>query len=170
VRRDLGVPPWAVWELISTPGHLERCHPFCASNPVATWPGVGSRDEIHYYGGMVLEREFTAWDDGSGYELDIGEPGGPTSHVAWRIAGRGPEACRLAITITPREIGGLPGPLRALAGPLWVRPRLRRYLRSVLRGVDWVVTRREAVTRNQFGSHAWFSPAPRPHPAGRSDT
>ncbi len=32
-------PAETVWRVISTPGNLELCHPFCASNPVHTWPG-----------------------------------------------------------------------------------------------------------------------------------
>ena len=49
-----------VWEVISRPGNLVDFHPFCESNPVEVWPGVGSKDKIYYYNGLVLEREFTA--------------------------------------------------------------------------------------------------------------
>ena len=31
-----------VWKVISKPGNLEYFHPFCESNPVDNWPGVGS--------------------------------------------------------------------------------------------------------------------------------
>lgn len=29
------------------PGNLELCHPFCRSNPVQSWPGKDSIDEVH---------------------------------------------------------------------------------------------------------------------------
>lgn len=60
-------------------------HPFCAKNPVDTWPGEASRDEVHYLNGFVLERQFYRWIDGVGYDLGIGRHGGRTSVVSWRI-------------------------------------------------------------------------------------
>lgn len=30
----INAPPNKVWEVISQPGILELCHPFCKSNPV----------------------------------------------------------------------------------------------------------------------------------------
>jgi hypothetical protein len=58
VAGPIGAPAQKVWEVISAPGNLEACHPFCAKNPVAAWPGEDSRDSVHYLSGWVFERRF----------------------------------------------------------------------------------------------------------------
>ena len=37
-----------LWEVISTPGILEFCHPFCKENKVTRWAEVGAQDTIQY--------------------------------------------------------------------------------------------------------------------------
>ena len=83
-KKTIAASAQDVWNIISSPGNLEDFHPFCESNPVEKWPGVGSRDTIHYYSGWVLQREFTNWIDGVGYDLTIGRDGGRKSFVSWR--------------------------------------------------------------------------------------
>jgi hypothetical protein len=51
------VPAAKVWDAITRPGSLESCHPFVESNPVQEWPGVGSKDIIHYYSGLTYRGE-----------------------------------------------------------------------------------------------------------------
>ena len=80
-ERRLEAPASRVWEVISAPGNLETCHPFCARNPVHRWPGADSHDEIHYLSGRVFERRFRSWIEGVGYDLEVGRPGGRTSSV-----------------------------------------------------------------------------------------
>ena len=74
-----------LWSIISSPSNLELFHPFCDKNPVIKWPGTGSVDQIIYYSGLILEREFINWIDNSKYELLIGENGGEKSFVSWEI-------------------------------------------------------------------------------------
>lgn len=145
-----------VWEAISAPGHLELVHPFCERNPVMVWPGGSSRDEIHYRSGWVYTRTFTDWVDQVGYDLDIGGAGEATSHVRWRITPRLDGTCELAISVWPRHVTRIPV-LRGILRRLVVGPMLRRYLQSVIKGVEWFVVRGEPVAANQFGSHPWFS-------------
>ena len=57
----------------------------------------------------------------------------------------------------PHLLQGMPTALRWLPHIAYVKPMLQRYLLSVVRGVEWIVTRGEPVPRNQFGSHRWFS-------------
>jgi len=142
--------------VISTPGHLEQVHPFCERNPVSRWPGKGSVDEVHYRSGWIYRRTFTDWIDGMGYDLEIGAEGEPISHVSWRIEPSGHAACELAISVWPRHLTNLPGvePLIRLSV---VGPMMRRYLRSVTKGISWFVTTGEPVSANQFGTHRWFS-------------
>lgn len=157
VTRSIAAPAHDVWAVISVPGNLESCHPFCKRNPVKIWPGAGSRDEVHYLNGLVYERRFTRWIDGIGYDLDIGEIGGRSSFVAWRITPTDAENCALRIVVRPHVLQGVPVAIRWLPHLFWVRPRLKAYLSSVIQGVEWFVTRGEPVPRNQFGSHPWFS-------------
>ena len=145
-RRGIAAPPADVWGLISTAGHLTQCHPFCAANPVKRWPGAGSRDEVHYYNGRRITRDFAAWHDGAGFDIDITDANGAVAGVTWRLEPEGGGSA-LTIAVTPRFRFG------AVAGP-----SLRRYLRSVLAGVEHRVTTGDPVRRNQFGSHRWFSP------------
>ncbi len=159
VRRtlDIAAPAHAVWAVISDPGYLERVHPFCAANPVVKWPGPGSHDEVHYRSGWVYERRFTAWNEGSGYDLEIGGRGEPKSFVTWRLEPAGEATATLTITIYPHVLQRVPVVARWLPHLAVVRPLLRRYLASVLRGVEWYVLHGEPVHADQFGRHPWFS-------------
>lgn len=141
------------------PGNLELCHPFCAKNPVQTWPGPHSHDEIHYSSGWIYERHFRRWIDGVGYDLDIGRPGGGTSYVAWRISPRDAGRCTLTITVYPHVLQKVPVVIRWVPYFLRVRPMLRKYLQSVVKGFEWYVLHGEPVPRDNFGKHPWFSAA-----------
>ena len=156
-EKKIAAPASAVWDAISMPGNLEPCHPFCASNPVQVWPGPDSRDEVHYLNGLVYERQFRAWTDGIGYDLEIGERGGRKSSVSWRIRPIDERSCVLRITVNPHPLQRIPAPLRWAPYRFWLRPKLEAYLESVVRGFEWYVTRGEPVPRNAFGRHPWFS-------------
>ncbi len=156
VTRLIRAPAHEVWTAIATPGYLERVHPFCERNPVTSWPGADAHDEVHYRSGWVYHRHFTDWLDGVGYDLDIGTAGEPTSRVGWRIEPRDGAACSLTIAVWPRRLTGIPV-LGSLAYLLVLRPMLRRYLMSMVQGVQWFLVHREPVAEDQFGAHARFS-------------
>ncbi len=157
LERVIAAPAEALWRVISRPGNLELCHPYCASNPVHAWPGPDSRDQIHYLSGWVYERRFRDWIEGVGYDLDIGRQGGKTSFVSWRIKPIDGRSCCLRITVCSHALQDLPVVIRWIPHTLWLRPRLVKYLDSVLRGFEWYTTRGEPVPRNAFGTHPWFS-------------
>lgn len=157
VIRPIEASGQEVWNVISTPGHLAHCHPFCTSNPVEAWPGEHSRDAVHYLNGWLFERRFCRWIEGVGYDLEIGRAGGGSSFVSWRIAPTGDQRCDLSIVVCPHVLQGIPTWLRWAPHYLRVRPLLTSYLESVTRGVEWFVTRGEPVPKNQFGPHPWFS-------------
>ena len=157
VTQLIAAPAEKVWAAISMPGNLEPCHPFCEKNPVMSWPGDESRDEIHYLNGRVFERRFSRWVEGLGYDLAIGRSGGRSSSVSWRITPIDGHNCTLRIAVYPHVLQGVPVTIRWLPHLLRVRPPLKSYLSSVVRGFEWYVKRGEPVPRNQFGSHPWFS-------------
>ncbi|MDJ0906856.1 MAG: SRPBCC family protein [Woeseiaceae bacterium] len=153
----IDAPAHRVWEAISEPGNLETCHPFCASNPVDVWPGPGSRDTIHYLSGWSYERHFEEWIEGVGYDLEIGRPGGSRSSVSWRITPINDGSSTLRIVVHPSAVRKFPPIVRQAVFYLRLRPLLRSYLDSVVRGFEWYVTKGEPVPRNAFGKHPWFS-------------
>ncbi len=156
-ERMIAAPAQKVWDAISMPGNLELCHPYCASNPVHAWPGPDSRDEVHYLSGWVYERRFLRWYDGTGYDLEIGRRGGGKSSASWRITPVDEDSCILRIMVYPNTLQSWPTVVRWIPYVLRLRPMLKKYQESVIRGVEWYVVRGESVPRNQFGHHPWFS-------------
>ncbi len=160
VAQPIAAPAQKVWDVISTPGNLELCHPYCKRNPVQVWRGPDSCDEVHYFSGWIFERRFRHWAEGVGYDLEIGRPGGRTSFVSWRILPADDRSCRLGITVYPDALQKIPVVVRWLPHMIRLRPMLKNYLESVTRGFEWYVTRDEPVSRDQFGRHPWFSAEP----------
>lgn len=156
--RTIAAPASKIWEVISSPGELPHYHPLCEKNPVFSWPGPESHDEIHYFNGVILERRFTSWHDNVGYDLEIGRTGGRTSVVSWRITPMGDHRSSIEIAIYPHAVQKIPITARWMPHFFWIQPQLRRYLQSVVKGLDFFITRGERVRRNQFGAHRWFSP------------
>ena len=155
--QNIRVPAGILWNVISMPGNLELCHPFCESNPVTNWPGAESRDEVHYLNGLVFDRRFCKCIDGVGYDLKIGRKGGKKSFVSWRITGMNDSTSCLRIVVHPNGLQNAPAAIRWVPYLLKVRPMLKQYLSSVVRGFDWHLTRGTPVPRNQWGVHPWFS-------------
>jgi hypothetical protein len=159
VARKIEAPVEGVWEVISMPGNLEPCHPFCERDAVETWPGPGSRDEVHYLNGWIYQPRIIEWYEGIGYDLDIGRRGGRSSPVSWRVHPLDPEHSMLTICVYPFVLQHLPVFIRRMPHLDRVRPLLKRYLDSVTRGFEWFISRDEPVPRSQFGRHPWFSRA-----------
>lgn len=157
----IDAPISSVWDAISKPGNLNKCHPFCKENTVVTWSEEKSVDLIQYYNGRELERIFFLWDEGKGYKLMIGRRGGRQTEVHWEIESvecEGKEKSLLKITLYLPHLQNIPVLLRWLPHFFYTQPKMKRYLNSVVRGFEYFITTGESVDRNQFGSHPWFSP------------
>ena len=146
-----------VWNVISKQGNLELCHPFCKSNPVEKWAGDKSIDYVNYYNGVMYKRIFTNWIDGQGYDLLIGRQNGEKSKVIWRINQLDNNSCELKITVYPHDIIKHSNIIKHLFNSVYVRPMLRKYLSSVLKGFQFYIIQGKPVQKNQFGTHKWFS-------------
>jgi len=157
VEQEIAAPAHEAWNVISRPGSVELCHPFCARNPVQLWSGQDSRDEVHYLSGRIYERRFRRWLEGTGYDLDIFKSDDALASVSWRISPIDEQNCKLRITIYPYALQKYPVVIRWLPHFLRLRPMLSTYLESVVKGFEWYITRGEPVPRNQFGKHPWFS-------------
>ncbi len=146
-----------VWKLISKPGNLNHSHPYCKSNTVIHWEDNNHVDRLIYLNGRNYIRSFQSWDEGSGYSLLIGKEGGPQSYVVWNIMPIGDEKSKLTIIVYPFILAKLPNFIAYLPHKIWVKPRLEKYLKSVISGFKYLLENKEKVPRNYFGKHPWFS-------------
>tara|TARA_B100001540_G_scaffold309080_1_gene324722 strand:+ start:310 stop:810 length:501 start_codon:yes stop_codon:yes gene_type:complete len=145
-----------LWEIISTPSNLENFHPFCLKNPVIKWPGEKSIDEVHYYNGLILERNIENWFDKKGYDLFIGKKDGKQSFVSWEIQEISGKTS-LKITIYPWIYNQGFKIIQFLPFFIFVKPQLQKYINSVLKGLNYFINSNKPVIKNQFGSHRLFS-------------
>ena len=157
VSRKIEVSPEHIWLVIAKPGNVKDYHPYCEKNPVYEWPGVGSKDGIYYYSGWVLHREFVNWIDGVGYDLLIGREGGRKSYVSWRLTEEQEGTGTLRITIYPHALQNIPIAIRWIPHIAIIQPALHSYLVAVLKGFEWFITTGKPVSKDQFGTHKWFS-------------
>ena len=149
-----------VWDAITTPGNLNDCHPFCEKNTVVNWSEETSKDIILYYNGRELERNFFDWEIEEGYKLMIGRPGGRQTEVHWEInpiAISGKEKSVLRITLLVPHLQNTSVLIRWAPHFFYIRPKMKKYLDSVLQGFEYFIKTGKPVVRNQFGSHSWFS-------------
>tara|TARA_B100000214_G_C23905474_1_gene598632 strand:- start:271 stop:783 length:513 start_codon:yes stop_codon:yes gene_type:complete len=146
-----------LWKLISSPGHLENCHPFCKSNKVINWVEGNYKDELIYLNGLKYIRDFCNFDSGNGYDLFIGEIDGPKSYVVWIIKENSKEKCNLTITVYPYIFARWGRILSYIPFKIYVKPRLKKYLDSVLSGFRYFIETGEPVPKNHKGKHPWFS-------------
>ncbi len=153
----INAPTKKVWEVISTPGILELCHPFCKSNPVENWDGKNSVDFVIYNNGLRYQRIFTHWNDSIGYDLLIGRRNGKKSKVIWRINQTSNSSSKLKITVYPYYLSKYPKLVMPLINLFVIGPQLRKYLSSVLKGFNYYLMEGKPVQKNQFGTHKWFS-------------
>ena len=154
---DIAASAADVWHAISEPGNLVASHPFCKDNPVEVWDCENSRDAVHYLNGVVYTRRFREWHEGSGYDLEIYHAKRKLAWVSWRIEALDDERASLNITVYPLGLQHLKPIVRWAPQLLFLGPKMRAYLNSVVRGFEWSITRGQSVPRNQFGSHRWFS-------------
>lgn len=152
----IGVRPAEVMGLLTSPGHLAECHPFCESNPVDRWPGEGSHDTVVYHNGRVVHRHVTSWRDEVGFSVDVSDENGRLAAVDWEVS-EAAGGSKLTIRLAPYPLSTYRPVVRSTLQQVVVRPMLRRYLRSVVRGVRWRLETGDPVQRDQFGRHAWFS-------------
>ena len=146
-----------LWELISRPGNLNQTHPYCLFNEVIRWDGEYHSDRLVYLNGRNYIRKFNTWNKNEGYSLSIGEENGSQSFVEWKIDSLSDNKSLLTITIHPYILTNFPNVFRYMLHIFWVKPRLQKYLESVLQGFLFYSERNSSVPRNHFGKHPWFS-------------
>ena len=152
---DLDFDRQSVWKIISEPGNLNKVHPFCKSNTVVNWNKDKHEDILEYLNGIVLHRNFYKWEEGKGYELEIGRKNARKSKVIWKITGD--KKSKLNITVYPHVYSNRNKITYFIIHTFFINPGLKKYLNSVLKGYKWYLENKQSVPRNHFGKHKWFS-------------
>ena len=147
-----------VWAVISAPGNLTNIHPFCSSNPVEKWPGIGGLDHVHYYSGVHYQRDVLTWTEGSGYELLVGPPSGKIATARWWIKPTSSTSCGFGIEVISYVRSDVDPERRATYERKMIREATPPYLRAVVSGVAHFTETGDPVKQNQFGSHDIYSP------------
>ena len=142
-----------VWEIISSKNALELFHPYCLKNDAIDYK---KKDKLVYLNGLIYIREFSVWKPNKGFELSIGKKGGKKSKVIWeiKILDRG---CEVKISVFPYSSSKISKYFHPIVNIIIVKPKLRKYLQSVLTGLKFYLDTNIKVKKNQFGKHAWFS-------------
>jgi hypothetical protein len=145
--------PDIVWEIISSKNALELFHPYCLKNDAIDYK---KKDKLVYLNGLIYIREFSVWKPNKGFELSIGKKGGKKSKVIWeiKILDRG---CEVKISVFPYSSSKISKYFHPIVNIIIVKPKLRKYLQSVLTGLKFYLDTNVKVKKNQFGKHAWFS-------------
>lgn len=142
-----------VWNTLSSKNALELFHPFCLKNDVIEYE---KKDKLIYINGLTYIREFSAWKPNEGFELNIGRKYGKKSKVLWDIKHKD-EGCVVKISIFPYRSNKIPVFFYPLVSFFFIRPKLKQYLQSVLKGLKYYLDYNIKVEKNQFGKHSWFS-------------
>ena len=145
-----------LWNVITKPGHLEMVHPFCKENYPILWDKENSKDVLVYTNGVKLIREFKSWKEKQGYSLEIGTKNGRKSLVEWKISTEN-QKTYLSIRVYTFFMRDRNLILSFLPHFIFIYPNLRRYLKSVIGGINYYLQNKKRVPRNYFGSHRWFS-------------
>lgn len=159
-QTTIAAPVSKVWKTISSPGILERCHPFCKENPVKQWPGVGARDRIIYNNGVVLDRKFLRWTENSDYELVIGRGNTAAAKVVWTITPESNDHSSLKISINTYPevaLSRYPRLFLPLLRTFYFIPLMRQYVACVVKGFQYYIETGQVVQPDQFGKNRLFS-------------
>lgn len=151
------VPADEVWAVIAEAGNLARCHPFCAATEVERWPGTGSRDSITYYSGIRYQRNFVSWQEGVGYDIELGDPPNQTARVRWRIEPTSQRICRFSIEVVPLLKSDLSDEKKRAYQERLFGDVLQHYLECVVAGVKFFATTGKTVVKDQFGTNPLYS-------------
>ena len=90
----------------------------------------------------------------------IGRKGGRKTEVHWDIDPVNDTKSKLTIRLLIPHLQKSPTIIRWFPHFLYLRPNMKKYLNSVVGGYDYYITTGEAVHKDQFGTHPWFSTKP----------
>ena len=156
---DISVSKNVLWAAISVPFKLEiiKTHPYLKSYNIITWNENDKVDELVYLNERKIIRTFSNWDEGNGYSLYTKDEGGKQTKVVWEISSIDSNKSNLKITLFMPYLQKYPLFVRWVPHFLFLRPKMKKYLYSVVNGFKHTILTGEPTKRNQFGKHRWFS-------------
>ena len=113
-------------------------------------------DVLEYLNGLKFIREFQTWNPGKGYSLLIGTKNGKKSYVEWKIRSKNKKQY-LSITVYTHYMREYPKFISFFPYEFMIKPNLKKYLESVIGGINYYLTKNKTVPKNNFGEHNWFS-------------
>ena len=156
VEKEIKANSDEIWKIISKEGNLNLVHPFCKNNYAISWDSENSVDVLEYLNGLKFIREFQTWNPGKGYSLLIGTKNGKKSYVEWKIRSKNKKQY-LSITVYTHYMIKYPKFISFFPYEFMVKPNLKKYLESVIGGINYYLTKNKTVPKNNFGEHNWFS-------------
>ena len=156
VEKEIKANSDEIWKIISKEGNLNLVHPFCKNNYAISWDSENSVDVLEYLNGLKFIREFQTWNPGKGYSLLIGTKNGKKSYVEWKIRSKNKKQY-LSITVYTHYMIKYPKFISFFPYEFMVKPNLKKYLESVIGGINYYLTKNKMVPKNNFGEHNWFS-------------
>ena len=156
-HEEINAPASRAWQVISEPGNLKDCHPFCANTEVEKWPGLGSRDSITYYSGIHYHRNFVNWLEGTGYDIELGDSPNQTARVLWRIDPKSEDMCQISIEAFPFVRKSLDQEKKKKYLDRLFGDVLQHYLECVCKGICFFSETNTPVTKDQFGKNPLYS-------------
>ena len=92
------------------------------------------------------------------FELFIGKLNGKKSKVKWKIMhSTKKDHTILEIEVFPYRTSKIPKfIIYSLVFAIYIKPMLKKYLKSVLRGINWYLNNKSPVPKSHFGNHSWF--------------
>ncbi len=156
VEKEIDASTEKIWNIISKEANLNLVHPFCKNNYALSWASENSVDVIEYLNGLTFIREFQTWTPGQGYSLLIGTKKGKKSYVEWKITTRNKKN-HLSITVYAHYMKNYPKFISFFPYEFMIKPNLKKYLQSVIGGINYYLLNDKVVPRNYFGEHKWFS-------------
>ena len=156
VEKEIKANSDEIWKIISKEGHLNLVHPFCKNNYAISWNSENSVDVLEYLNGLKFIREFQTWNPGKGYSLLIGTKNGKKSYVEWKIRSKNKKQY-LSITVYTHYMIKYPKFISFFPYEFMIKPNLKKYLESVIGGINYYLTKNKTVPKNNFGEHNWFS-------------
>ena len=151
------------WNIITIENHLELFHPFIQSHFGKQLSSVGDIDNIIYINNLNFTREVIsisapkvdADSESCGYNLLVGRK--KKSLVKWRLKKNIAGSVDLSITIFPHTVSDYNKIIKFFVFNFYIKPQIRKYLKSVTQGFKYYIETKEIVEKDQFGKHKWFS-------------
>lgn len=152
------VPQEQLWGILTCPGHLENDHPFVNKHQKNKFTKMGDRDELVYYGGREMGREVIGWNEGESYTIRMTNgKNGNEIQVRFRALKIKANESEFSVKISSDAYRNVPRPFWYILVRYLVFNSYKKYLHSVLRGMDYYARTGKKVERDQFGKHRKFS-------------